>query len=96
MQPAQELINYRRRLPGSSPVHASVLEYLLCSKDPYIGDRSVTAHFAGKATCKGTCSKSASEPEITPDMEPASLLSRKKGRQKEVSVLGLLSTHFFF
>lgn len=55
----------------------------------------MTAHFAGEATCRGTRGKSASEPEITPDVEPANLPS-KKGRQREVSVLGLLSTLLFF
>lgn len=56
----------------------------------------MTAHFAGEATCKGTCDKAVSEPEITPDVESANLLQSKKGRQGEVSVLGLLSTLIFF
>lgn len=56
----------------------------------------MTAHFAGKATCKGTCAKSASEPEITPDVEPTNLLPSKKGRQREVSALSFLTTLLFF
>lgn len=49
-----------------------------------------------RPTCKGTCGKSAPEPQTASDVELANLLPSRKWRQRKVSVLGLLSTFLFF